>query len=107
MFYRKSAEMRNPSIQDIYKKMPKGAREERKKSKNVIAMGASQAAAQEKKVVKKKCKRSPKLLSESSKNLPFLSDHRHHMMQSETIFQTMALQERPPDHQQCKRLTTS
>ena len=59
-----------------------------------------------KRVVKKKCKRSSKLLLESLKNLPFRSDHRHHMMQSGTIFQTTALQERPPVHQHCKRFTT-
>jgi hypothetical protein len=33
MLYRKRAEGRNPSIQEVYKKTPKGAREERKKIK--------------------------------------------------------------------------
>jgi hypothetical protein len=68
----------------------RGAREERK-SEKVITIRASQAAAQVKRVLKKKCKRSSKLLLESSKNLPFLSGHRHHMIQSGTIFQTKAL----------------
>jgi hypothetical protein len=52
----------------------RGAREERKKIRESNHNRGQPAAAQVKRVVKKKCKRSSKLLLESLKNLPFLSD---------------------------------